>query len=124
MPRIIKQQAEAEGNISFECLIPDNFPELFADGISSLQVGMPISRLIFHAVTEPSVDGSPEQRVAKLSLVIPTATLFEFIANVAAASTDETVQSSNIAAAQYIQQFSVQLSRLTELRTGPAPSKA
>jgi hypothetical protein len=112
MSRTIEQRSEG-GN--FDCLVLDQVPELFTDGVSELQLGTPFSRILFHAVTQPATDAAVEQRVAKLSLVIPTVSLLELIANITEATTPETVTASEAAALGYAQHISKQLNRLAKL---------
>lgn len=115
MPRTMKHRSELG---KFDCVVPDNLPELFADGVTQLQLGIPISRIMFHAVTAPTngaEDEQVEQRVAKLSLAIPTAALFELVANIASGADAETVTQTNVAVASYSAAVSQQLSRVAAL---------
>lgn len=114
MPRKIEQQNDQGGG--FECLIPDQIPELFVDGISQIAVGMPVTRILFHAVIPAQEVGEKiEQRVAKLSLVIPTASLLEFVANIATSTTSEVIASTNAAVSGFTDQVKTQMNRLAEL---------
>ncbi|WP_321808061.1 hypothetical protein [Burkholderia sp. BCC1993] len=109
MPREIKLIGENGG---FTCLVPDQFPEVFVDGVSEIQVGMPVSRLLFHAVQVPANGDTPESRIARLSLVIPTAALMEFIGNIAANTTEEVVTTTTTASAAYLAQIAANINRL------------
>jgi hypothetical protein len=124
MPRKIEQQNDKG---SFECLVPDQLPELFVDGVSQIAVAMPVTRIVFHATVPPQelseVGKTPEQRVAKLSLVIPTAALMELVANIASNTTADVVTSTNAAVATYTAQTMVQMNRLAAL-TESAGSKS
>ncbi len=121
MPRKIEQQNDKG---SFECLVPDQLPELFADGISQIAVGMPVTRVLFHAVIPPNELGAKvEQRIAKLSLVIPTASLLEFVANIATSTTSEVMTGTNAAVSGFTAQVMTQMNRLAEL-TATAQSKS
>jgi len=114
MPRKIEQLNDGAG--SFECLVPDQLPELFVDGISQIALGMPVTRILFHASIPPQEQGEKiEQRVAKLSLVIPTAALMEFVANIATNTSAEVVTSTNAAISTYTAQTMVQMNRLAAL---------
>jgi hypothetical protein len=120
MPRKIEQQNDQSG--SFECLVPDQLPELFVDGISQIAVGMPVTRILFHAVIPPQEVGEKvEQRVAKLSLVIPTPALMELIANVASNTSADVVTSTNAAISTYTAQTMIQMNRLAALTEAAKP---
>lgn len=112
MPREIKQTTEASG---FTCLVPDQLPEIFADGVSEIQVGMPVSRLLLHAVQTPANGDEIEHRIARLSVVIPTASLLELIANIAGNTSAEVVAGTNIAATGFVGQVQTQINRLREM---------
>ncbi len=120
MPRKIEQRTD---HGSFECLIPDQLPELFADGISQIHLGMPVSRILFHAVIPPQESGEKvEQRIAKLSLVIPTNSLLDLVVNIATNTSSEVVTSTNAAVSAFTAQVAAQMNRLAEL-TAAAGSK-
>ncbi|MBR8151649.1 hypothetical protein [Burkholderia vietnamiensis] len=112
MPRKIEQKSEAG---SFSCVIPDDLREIYADGVSEIQVGMPVSRIIFHSVINPSINNKSEERRANLSLVIPTNQLMELVANIASATSQEVVSSSNAVGLAYAAQLSVQMNRLLKM---------
>ncbi|MCA8313224.1 hypothetical protein LGN43_02930 [Burkholderia multivorans] len=112
MSREITQQGE---NGSFVCLVPDQVPELFADGISEFQFGMPVSRLIFHAVQTPGNGEEAERRIAKLSLVMPTNALMELVANIATNTSDDVLASTTTASDAFASQARAQMKRLNEL---------
>ncbi|WP_124472240.1 hypothetical protein [Burkholderia contaminans] len=112
MPRKIEQKTE---NGLFSCVVPDNLPEVYADGVSEIQIGMPVSRIIFHSVTNPSIHNKSEERTAKLSLVIPTAQLMELVANIAGGTSQEVVSSSNTVGLAYVAQLSTQMNRLLKM---------
>ncbi|WP_426396261.1 hypothetical protein ACN9M1_17105 [Ralstonia sp. R-29] len=112
MPRKIEHRSEESG---FDCLVPDNLPELYADGVSSLQVGMPISRIMFHATTADGEQDKPEQRVAKLSVVIPTVALLELVANIATETGSDTAAATNAAAKGFAESVAAQIQRLADI---------
>lgn len=76
---------------------PEDLKELFVEGVTSLAVGYPYSKLILHSVRPPlpnaPVDGSVEEkRLAVLQLAIPTAALLELclsVVNNTAAGADQ-----------------------------------
>jgi hypothetical protein len=123
MPRKIEQQNDQ--GASFECMVPDQLPELFVDGVSQIAVGMPVTRILFHAIIPPQEVGEKhEQRIAKLSLVIPTAALMEFVANVATGTSSEVVAGTSAAVSVFTGQVMTQINRLAELTaTATAGSK-
>ncbi|ANC46296.1 hypothetical protein [Pandoraea pnomenusa] len=117
MPRKIEQKNDQGG--SFECVVPDQLPELYADGVSQIAVGMPITRILFHTVVPSQQAGEKiEQRVAKLSVVIPTAALMELIANIASNTSTEVVKSTNTAISAFTAQTVTQMNRLAALTEG------
>ncbi|TKC87285.1 hypothetical protein FAZ69_18310 [Trinickia terrae] len=79
MSKIIKQRSPV-GNADVE--IPEEIPEIYADGIAGTLVGIPNSRLQFFVTVEiGEKPGDPEKRRVKHSVVIPTVALIEFIQN-------------------------------------------
>lgn len=72
-----------EEKIKFDLTVGDSIPEIFTDGVSHLVIGNPISKLIFHSVTEPVQSPNEiEQRQGVLRLVIPTPVLLEMCRNI------------------------------------------
>lgn len=115
MPRTLQHRSE-QGN--FDCVIPDDLPDFYADGVTQLQLGVPMSRILFHSVIAPA-DGTEqtpvEHRLAKLSLAIPTAALFELVANIATGANKEAVAQTQGALALYSTAFAQQLARVAAL---------
>lgn len=67
----------------FNLTMSDNMPEIFADGISHILMGNPMSKLTFHSVTNFSFDDdASETRVGVLRLTIPTPSLLELCRNI------------------------------------------
>lgn len=63
--------------VEFELIARQNAPEVYADGISQMMIGHPVSKVTFHSVLDAANDGGKEMRKAKLLLTIPTASLLE-----------------------------------------------
>lgn len=59
-----------------------NAPEIFADGMSQMLMGTPVSRVIFHTTLESYSERAPEVRRAAAILVMPTGQLVEFALNI------------------------------------------
>ncbi|MDR5797270.1 hypothetical protein QCE49_28130 [Caballeronia sp. LZ008] len=112
MPRKIEQRAEG---VAFDCVVPDNITEIYADGASEIQFGMPMSRILFHSVAKPGDGKTPEERVARLALVLPTSALLELVANIATNTTPEVAESTNSAMAGFIGHVSTQMGRLVDI---------
>ncbi|MFM0326068.1 hypothetical protein [Caballeronia glebae] len=112
MPRKIEQRAEG---INFDCLVPDSTPEVYADGASEIQLGMPMSKILFHSMIKPGDGQTPEERIARLTLVLPTSTLLELVANIATNTTPEVAESTHAAAAGFVGHISAQMSRLVDI---------
>jgi hypothetical protein len=112
MSRKIEKSSDAG---SFVCEVPDGIPEVFVDGVSQIAVGMPNSKILFHSVAPtPGEDSERENRVARLTLVIPTAALFEFIANIATSTGDEVMAQTSKAGNLYQEQVVKQMLRLSQ----------
>ncbi len=56
-------------------------PEVFADGISQVLMGYPVSRVVFHTILEPAGSDSRELRRASMILTMPTVALIETARN-------------------------------------------
>jgi hypothetical protein len=112
MSRTIKQRG-LEGN--FDCLLDERVQEVFVDGASSIQIGVPNSKILFHSVEIPVEGQEIEQRFGKILLTIPTHSLFELFANIAT-STDSGIQKqTENAANQFSTQLLSQVKRLVDL---------
>jgi len=70
--------------IKFDLIVSDDMPEFFADGISHMLMGNPITKLTFHSVTNPARPNNDgvEHRKGVLLLTMPTAVLLEVCRNI------------------------------------------
>ena len=59
--------------------LPGNLPQIYADGIGQVMVGMPVSKLVFHRTV--GMDPSTGENVGSPAAVVtlPTAALLEFV---------------------------------------------
>lgn len=115
MPR--KIEGTGKDGFSFVCHVPDNMPEVYIDGVSQVAVGVPITKLVLHSVIPPA-DGQqtqPEERLARLTLNIPTAVFFEIIGNIVDGTDGNNVSAITAASAQYSAVLSRNISRLASL---------
>lgn len=80
--RTAPKVAQASG---FEFEHRDNMPILYVDGVAEAYLGIPVSRVTFHAVRAIK-NGGIEQRVAVAQLTMPTAALIEMCRNILAQS--------------------------------------
>lgn len=72
-----------EDAVKFDLLVSEQMPEVFTDGISQMLMGVPVSKLTFHSVTNPADPSSGiEQRTGVLRLIIPTPVLLEMCRNI------------------------------------------
>ena len=62
-------------NAMFDLHLSESMQYVQADGVSQVQLGVPLSRLMFHITTEAPTEGQVEQRKAILNLTINTAVL-------------------------------------------------
>ncbi len=64
----------------YDLTLPDQVNEVFIDGITQMNIGIPITKLVCHTVTSPAIKpGDVEQRQANLTLTIPTLALYQFL---------------------------------------------
>ncbi|WP_406868145.1 hypothetical protein [Paraburkholderia fungorum] len=76
----VTEQRDPSGNANTE--VPDDVPEVYADGIAGAHIGVPNSRLSFYVVVDPiQTPGGIEGRRVKHSVVMPTAALLQFVEN-------------------------------------------
>lgn len=120
MPRKIEQTGT--NGKQFECLVPDNLAELYIDGVSELQVGIPNSRVLFHAVQVPGGEAEKERRIARLSLVLPTQVLFELVANIAEGSKKEVVENTSNGISVFGASLLEQVNRLHAMSLAVTPA--
>ncbi len=74
-----------EDTVKFDLVVSDQMPEVFSDGVSQLLMGVPVSKLTFHSVTNPADPSSGiEQREGVVRLIIPTPILLEMCRNILA----------------------------------------
>lgn len=108
----------------FDCVVPEGAPEVFVEGISEIQVGMPITRILFHSVTQPANkdNDSIEQRITRLSLVIPTSALFEFIGSMVKQTTDEAIDVTEQAIVSYSDGLRTQIKKLRSMNQASSSS--
>ncbi|MCY0389600.1 hypothetical protein OVY01_20855 [Robbsia sp. Bb-Pol-6] len=112
MPRKI----ENLGGKNIDLTIPDSLREVYVDGISQLQVGIPVTKIMFHSMTTLSEGNDvPEQRTANLSVVIPTQALFELVANMATTTDQIVMHGIETAISSYRENMLEQAVRLREL---------
>lgn len=72
-----------EDAVKFDLLVGEQMPEVFTDGISQMLMGVPVSKLTFHSITNPADPSSGiEQRTGVLRLIIPTPVLLEMCRNI------------------------------------------
>lgn len=59
----------------------DTAPRIYVEGLSQLNLGYPLSRLVMHHTVEPSADpvSMPERRHIACELVIPTLALIDMM---------------------------------------------
>jgi len=66
-------------NANFDLVMRENVEEIFADSVSSLSLGYPVSKLLFHSVIPPLDTANPTGvellREGTVSVVIPTSVL-------------------------------------------------
>jgi len=74
MPR---QKSDAQVKTDGFVLDKTAAPEIFADGVSQVLTGYPVSRVVFHTVLEPAGSGTKELRKASAILTMPTVSLIE-----------------------------------------------
>lgn len=71
-------------DLSYDLTVTDSLPHFYVDGFSSMNVGVPLTRLIAHIAQPPifgepaPVPGEPERRKAVIELSIPSLQLFDF----------------------------------------------
>lgn len=63
--------------VKFDVTYPTETPEIFVDGVDSLMVGFPLTKVVFYQTTRVP-DGEVSQRQAALRLTMSTANLLEF----------------------------------------------
>ncbi|WP_213761801.1 hypothetical protein [Caballeronia sp. dw_19] len=69
---------------SFDLTVAESLPHFYVDGFSSMNVGVPLTRIIAHLAQPPifgelpPVPGDPERRKAVVELSVPTLQLFDF----------------------------------------------
>lgn len=63
-----------------ELVVPQNMPEIYADGFSAMMIGYPMSKIIFHSISMSlgSSDDEIEKRTGVAQVVLPTHSLIEF----------------------------------------------
>ncbi|MFY1957067.1 hypothetical protein ACOTCL_28910 [Achromobacter xylosoxidans] len=83
----------------FELTLPDAMPRVFADDLCHLMLGMPNSKLVFHATPADPLSVSKggespdlERREGVLQLTMPTAALFNLARHILAAASENTDQ--------------------------------
>lgn len=85
MADIIKTRTEKGG---VDLLVPDNFPQYYADGANHIAIGVPVSKIIFFSTSSVSVDDESadgvniEKRKVAFEVSMPTGALFEFAKHV------------------------------------------
>jgi len=100
-----------EPHAAFDLVIPDDLPEVYADDLSHVMMGIPISKVIFHSVSSSAnipANGAPprqlEVREAVLQMTMPTLALVNFAKNVlAVASQNDALVKQGLA--QYHEHF-------------------
>ncbi len=75
-------------DVNFDLVINDDMPEMFVDGISSILMGNPISKLTFHSVRDPAnpENNEIEQRKGVFLLTISTPVLLEICRSILSAA--------------------------------------
>ncbi|MFM0115659.1 hypothetical protein [Paraburkholderia nemoris] len=67
-------------NGSFNLEFPDDAKEIFIDGISQMNLGVPLSKLVCHAVIHPAMKpGDIEERRVACTITMPTQSLLAFV---------------------------------------------
>ena len=66
-----------ENGAKFDLTYLDKENDTYADGISQLQLGWPISKIVMHNVTRIATPDTPEERVVAQVLAMPTASLLQ-----------------------------------------------
>lgn len=57
--------------------LPGNLPQIYADGIGQVMVGMPVSKLVFHRTVNTNPNNDVDRPVAVVTM--PTAAILEFV---------------------------------------------
>jgi hypothetical protein len=87
---IAKQRVEvkADPEVKPNLHVGDNLQNIYADGVSGVALGFPLTKIIFHTVLAPGVATTTgiEQRRAVAQLSIPTHVLLELCRNLLANS--------------------------------------
>lgn len=73
--------AESTKPVGTELIRDMNTAAVFADGVSVIQLGYPMSRIVFTAIAEPD-SPSPEARRVTCDLTMPTLGLFDLAKSV------------------------------------------
>jgi len=77
MAKTVSQRSDGA---NADIFIPDAIAESYVDGIASVHIGLPNSRIQMYVVSEPATPDNPvEMRRVTSNLVIPTGALVEFI---------------------------------------------
>ncbi len=75
---------------SFNLTMPENMPQIYADDLCHMMLGMPNSRLVFHVTPAIPKQGetapSNHDRLGVLQLTIPTAALFNLAKHILSAA--------------------------------------
>jgi hypothetical protein len=111
-------EVDANG-AKFTIEYPDVLSEVFIEGVTTLAVGYPYSKILLHRVPPPSPGSDPrtkvEHRTAVLQLVMPTGALLDFCAKALASATEDGGKGLKAAAEAMSTQFAKKVDEVQSL---------